>query len=48
MGEVEALAQKLSKATRKAADMKTKFPKLTKDLTEVLHNEMESVLAQQQ
>lgn len=48
MTEVEALAFKLSKVTRKAADMKSTFPKLTKDLNQVLHSEMDVILDQQQ
>lgn len=47
MAEVEALALRLSKATRSAADLKTKFPKLTRELQLTLHHEMNSVLEQQ-
>ena len=48
IAEVEALALNLSKAARNAADIKSKFPRLVKELKSVSQDEMESVIQQQE
>ena len=48
LAEVEALALNLSKATRCAADIKAKFPRLVKELETVSEGEMDSVIKQQE
>lgn len=48
MSEVEALALKLSKATRCAADMKTKFPQLAREMKTVSQSEVDNVIKQQE
>jgi len=48
MCEVEALALRLSKATRSATDTKKKFPALQKELKQVLSGEMDVVVEQEQ
>lgn len=46
--EVEALALNLSKATRNAADIKAKFPRLVKEMKTVSRGEVDSVIQQQE
>lgn len=48
MPEVQALALKLSKATRCAADMKSKFPQLARKLKTVSQGEIDNVIQQQE
>ena len=48
MSEVEALALKLSKATRCAADLKSKFPQLSREVKAVSQGEVDNVIKQQE